>query len=1064
MEGKHNSDEAKKVAMVHGAVNNCRMDILLDSGASVSMMSLDLARLGVLLGMNFMYSAGIRLCAREGLVRLPDEETVLLAGRTADHMGRGLNLAVTPKTCLYLGPGESAVVRIDYGQSNPQREVVWAGRGDRWVTQIIYAARSWPVAVKVVNISDKTVWIDSRTASLVKTDVHRSDAEFCGTSDSEGTESREAKLIEEVGDSHEDSGSSGEILEDRDPVIVLDEDSDSGGEAVYDAISFDGDDGGVQIPKKPKTPSAPEVSPPDFSGGENAAPAPARGVWCDLYVGDAKPVAQRPRSVAPHLAIKVYALLKKRLETGLIEHSGSPWASPIVIVLKKNGVGIQMCIDYRVVNGFIQLSNYPLPLIDDLLIGFERAMWSMSLDMASGFWAIRMTERAKLISAFVCPFGNFQWEEVDVDQDVLEFLGLDPSRREESGSQDSDLTDTVTVFQRNIPAPASMGPVLGRSSYIDDIAHGAPTWDRLCDDLDALLFRLRYWNISVSLPKSEFGKFSIPYLSHEISAEGIRAVPKIAKGVQDLPFPKTLKGVQSFLGSLNYYHKFIEDLPVVGVILYELSDDQVPSERDLTRAKATLEILKKKIVSTPLLRHPDRSKPFVIIPHANRWAACAVLGQAYDGKIQPVRFTGRVLNDAELRYHIAEKEVIAVLRVLQVFQLLLEGCRLEVYTRLSVFKWILQSKTADGRCVPWGVILSHWDITVRKVQRDEDGLAAIMGAGIPPREHLDKVAESLIAKGCVRKPPVLSVEMLDNTYQGIVLRFEGVAKTSTRCGSCGYTDTLLQLERVSKIAEKLVKPRVVLLDGESPQDSERLGLPQGSVRGVADSQLTPLPHAARGFAVLTRSKTKARTRPSSEVVEDVPLAEEEPRRPMTPLEYQAERWRRIRVHQEQDIYLSEIKSFLKGDIGRFSPRRHRKIFKVANLFALDARDVLYRLAHSTRGRPRDFADGPRLVIPDSLRSNMLHYAHEDFQGGYQGITRTYEKLRSLFYWPNDVCRCNGARIGQCPFQGKGMFSGVNHTGRCGSQELSVTHHDGYCVPGSHRYNIPRRPPPRNMSS
>ncbi|GMF68824.1 unnamed protein product [Phytophthora fragariaefolia] len=120
---------------------------------------------------------------------------------------------------------------------------------------------------------------------------------------------------------------------------------------------------------------------------------------------------------------------------------------------------------------------------------------------------------------------------------------------------------------------------------------------------------------------------------------------------------------------------------------------------------------------------------------------------------------------------------------------------------------------------------------------------------------------------------------------------------------------------------------------------------------------------------------------------------------MTPLEYQAERWRRIRVHHEQDTYPSEIMSFLKGDIERFSPRRLRKISKVADLFALDARDVLYRLARSTRGRPRDFVDEPRLVIPDSLRSDMLHYAHEDFQGGHQGITRTYEKLRSEFYWP-----------------------------------------------------------------
>ncbi|KAJ8542681.1 hypothetical protein ON010_g12130 [Phytophthora cinnamomi] len=67
----------------------------------------------------------------------------------------------------------------------------------------------------------------------------------------------------------------------------------------------------------------------------------------------------------------------------------------------------------------------------------------------------------------------------------------------------------MTVFKRNIPAPPQMGPVLGHSSYIDDIAHGAATWDQLCDDLDALLYRLRYWNISISLPKNEFGKRTI---------------------------------------------------------------------------------------------------------------------------------------------------------------------------------------------------------------------------------------------------------------------------------------------------------------------------------------------------------------------------------------------------------------------------------------------------------------------------------------------------------------------------------------------------------------------------
>ncbi|OWY90068.1 LOW QUALITY PROTEIN: reverse transcriptase [Phytophthora megakarya] len=138
-------------------------------------------------------------------------------------------------------------------------------------------------------------------------------------------------------------------------------------------------------------------------------------------------------------------------------------------------------------------------------------------------------------------------EEAEVDQDVLDFLES-RIRKELSKRQAEGTYRLNDSFQRNIPMPSHIGPVLGRSSYIDDITHGAKTWNQLCENLDTLLYRLRYWNISV------IGKRSIPYLSDEISAEGIRATPKIAKGVRDLPFPQIPQ-------SLNYYHKFIEDFP-----------------------------------------------------------------------------------------------------------------------------------------------------------------------------------------------------------------------------------------------------------------------------------------------------------------------------------------------------------------------------------------------------------------------------------------------------------------------------------------------------------------------
>lgn len=74
---------------------------------------------------------------------------------------------------------------------------------------------------------------------------------------------------------------------------------------------------------------------------------------------------------------------------------------------------------------------------------------------------------------------------------------------------------------------------------------------------------------------------------------------------------------------------------------------------------------------------------------------------------------------------------------------------------------MLKSKTADGRCVPWGGTLSQWDMETWKIQRYEYGLAAILGTGIIPRVYLDEIAESLIsAMGRVKAPPVGSVGLL----------------------------------------------------------------------------------------------------------------------------------------------------------------------------------------------------------------------------------------------------------------------------------------------------------------
>ncbi|POM70603.1 Reverse transcriptase [Phytophthora palmivora] len=147
--------------------------------------------------------------------------------------------------------------------------------------------------------------------------------------------------------------------------------------------------------------------------------------------------------------------------------------------------------------------------------------------------------------------------------------------------------------------------------------------------------------------------------------------------------------------------------------------------------------------------------------------------------------------------------------------------------------------------------------------------------------------------------------------------------------------------------------------------------------------------AAKVLIAVTRAQVPNNTDPPED---------DDEREPLGPLEFQAERWRRIKAHQSHDPYLVELMKFLKGDVGDLPRPRVRKLARVAEDFILDSRDVLYRLSRATRERPRDNVDELRLVVPRVLYSDLLHYAHEDYQGGHQGIKRTFEKLSSEFYW------------------------------------------------------------------
>ncbi|KAG2759914.1 hypothetical protein Pcac1_g28118 [Phytophthora cactorum] len=141
----------------------------------------------------------------------------------------------------------------------------------------------------------------------------------------------------------------------------------------------------------------------------NALPLPAYGVVCDIEVQGHPPIKQRARRVPLRYLQKLYELLKGLLNSGLIAFLDSPWASPIVIVLKQKGKDIRLHIDYKRVNTVTAIMQYAMPLVDDLLTELGHYLSFCSLDAASGFWSVMMPLRDRKISAFVCALGHFEW-------------------------------------------------------------------------------------------------------------------------------------------------------------------------------------------------------------------------------------------------------------------------------------------------------------------------------------------------------------------------------------------------------------------------------------------------------------------------------------------------------------------------------------------------------------------------------------------------------------------------------------------------------------------------------
>ena len=210
------------------------------------------------------------------------------------------------------------------------------------------------------------------------------------------------------------------------------------------------------------------------------------------------PLRQPYRRQNPAVRREEMAQVQQMLSSNVIRSSNSPWASPVVMVRKKDG-SLRFCVDFRQLNAATVKDAHPLPRIDDLLDALHGAKWFSTLDLKSGYWQVPITEQDKAKTAFRTSSGQlFEFNQVP--------FGL------------CNAPATFSRLMDRVLAGLHWETCL---FYLDDIIVFSYSWEEHLARLRQVFERLRHANLKLGADKCTFAAKEVNYLGHRVTEEGL---------------------------------------------------------------------------------------------------------------------------------------------------------------------------------------------------------------------------------------------------------------------------------------------------------------------------------------------------------------------------------------------------------------------------------------------------------------------------------------------------------------------------------------------------------------
>ena len=338
---------------------------------------------------------------------------------------------------------------------------------------------------------------------------------------------------------------------------------------------------------------------------------------------------------------------------------------------------------YRKVNEVTRKDAYPLPRINDTLETLSDSKIFSTLDLASGYWQVVLTENDR--------------QKICTTEGLYEFKVMP-----------FGLCNAPATFQRLMDIVLTG---LQRTSclvYLDYIIVLGRTFTEHLSNLGSVFSRIRDAGLKIKPEKCSFLKEKVKYLGHIVFKEGIAADPEktatVKTWLQQVP-----RRCNSSWDWQTTIVDLIKDFAQIAKPLHKLTSSFLWT----TECQKSFEILRHLLSSPPILSYPDFTKPFILDTDASNDGIGGVLSQLdKDGGEHVVAYGSRLLIKPERNYCVTRKELLAVVTFVTHFRTYLLGHTFTLHTDHGPLTWLYSMNEPEGQVARWLEKLQEYNFEI----------------------------------------------------------------------------------------------------------------------------------------------------------------------------------------------------------------------------------------------------------------------------------------------------------------------------------------------------------------